>query len=70
MQAAIGSGILARREVLQGLTEDQRTDLLQDLFLDLFGKQHVLLQKWGALTGQSAQVDTGYIAQFDEPDAA
>ncbi len=64
VQAAIASGITARRRILRELTEQQRQDLLRDLFLDLFGKQHVLLQKWGALTGQSAQVDTGYIAQF------
>lgn len=64
VEAAIAAGIHHRREMLRGLTDEVRTALLEDLFLDLFGRQHLLLQKWGSLTGQSAQVDTGYIAQF------
>jgi hypothetical protein len=62
--AAIKTGIVTRRAILAPLTRDQRTGLLEQLFIDLFGQAHVTLQKWGALTGQSAQVDTGYIAQF------
>lgn len=61
---AITAGIIDRRRVLSGLTPQQRTRLLEALFVDFFGHQHVTLQKWAALTGQSAQVDTGYIAQF------
>lgn len=62
--AAILQGIRARREVLEQLTREQRTQLLEILFVDFFGDQHTVMQKWAALTGQSAQVDTGYIAQF------
>ena len=62
--AAIRAGIVTRRAILAPLSIDQRTSLLEQLFVDLFGQAHVTLQKWGALTGQSAQVDTGYIAQF------
>ncbi|GGR21629.1 MamI family restriction endonuclease [Agromyces mediolanus] len=61
---AISQGIHVRREILGSLTYEQRVFLLEDLFVDLFGHQHVMLQRWAALTGQSAQVDTGYIAQF------
>ena len=61
---AIAEGIEVRREVLAGLTVGQRTQLLEQLFIELFGEAHVTLQKWAALTGQSAQVDSGYIAQF------
>jgi hypothetical protein len=62
--AAIQQGIRVRRRVLGQLTRDQRTKLLEHLFIDFFGDQHAVMQKWAALTGQSAQVDTGYIAQF------
>jgi hypothetical protein len=61
---AIIQGIQIRRVILGSLTYEQRVILLEDLFVDLFGHQHVMLQRWAALTGQSAQVDTGYIAQF------
>lgn len=53
-----------RLQILQGFSTEIRKKLLVALFTDLFGHQHVTLQKWAALTGQSAQVDTGYIAQF------
>lgn len=61
---AIESGIVSRRELLAGLSLKQRVGLLESMFTDFFGDQHTVLQKWAALTGQSAQVDTGYIAQF------
>lgn len=61
---AINQGIRVRRKILKSLTYEQKVILLEDLFVDLFGHQHVMLQRWAALTGQSAQVDTGYIAQF------
>lgn len=61
---AIAAGIIARRDLLRSLSLDQRTALLEELFTDFFGDLHTTLQKWAALTGQSAQVDTGYIAQF------
>ena len=62
--AAIEAGILSRRDLLRSLSLQQRVELLESLFVDFFGDLHTLLQKWAALTGQSAQVDTGYIAQF------
>lgn len=62
--AAIALGIEARRKLLGQLTLSQRTALLEAIFTDFFGEQHIMMQKWAALTGQSAQVDTGYIAQF------
>ncbi|WP_300404146.1 MamI family restriction endonuclease [Nocardioides sp.] len=61
---AIAAGIIERRELLQSLTLDQQTTLLEKLFMEFFGDLHTTLQKWAALTGQTAQVDTGYIAQF------
>lgn len=64
VQKAIINGIEARRTVLNGLTNDQRIALLEELFSDFFLSQHQVLQKWASLTGQTAQVDTGYIAQF------
>lgn len=61
---AIAAGIIERRELLQSLTLHQQTTLLEKLFMEFFGDLHTTLQKWAALTGQTAQVDTGYIAQF------
>lgn len=61
---AIQKGIAVRRDLLRKLTVQQQRALLEELFTDMFGELHTTLQKWAALTGQSAQVDTGYIAQF------
>lgn len=61
---AIAAGILTRRALLKSLTVEQQTELLETLFAEFFGDLHTTLQKWAALTGQTAQVDTGYIAQF------
>jgi len=52
-----------RRELLGQLTTQDRLRLLEDLFVDFFVVQWRVLLKWAALTGQSSQVDTGYIAQ-------
>lgn len=52
-----------RRELLSQLSADDKTRLLEDLFVDFFVEQWRTLLKWAALTGQSSQVDTGYIAQ-------
>jgi hypothetical protein len=64
VEQAIAKGIVARMRILGDLTHDQRVALLDQLLLDTFAAQHQMLQKWAALTGQSAQVDTGYFAQF------
>lgn len=52
-----------RRGLLANLTPEQRLSLLEALFVDFFVDQWRVLLKWAALTGQSAQIDTGYIAQ-------
>lgn len=64
IEKAITEGIEARKTVLSNLTNEQRIALLEELFGDFFLNQHRILQKWASLTGQTAQVDTGYIAQF------
>lgn len=61
--AALKRAAEARRSILTELTHDDRVRLLEGLFVDFFLDQWQTLVKWGALTGQSAQVDTGYIAQ-------
>lgn len=45
------------------LSTTERQSLLEELIADFFVGQRQLLLKWSALTGQSAQIDTGYIAQ-------
>ena len=64
VKEAIDRGIVLRSQVLSDLKYRQRVRLLELLFQDFFIDQHQLLQKWAALTGQTAQIDTGYIAQF------
>lgn len=54
---------IAQRSILKGLTHEDRIRLLEALFVDFFLEHWRTLVKWAALTGQSAQVDTGYIAQ-------
>jgi hypothetical protein len=53
----------SRRAKLAGFSSAQRVALLEELISDFFGSQRAALLKWAILTGQSAQVDTGYIAQ-------
>jgi len=48
---------------LTSLDHAERVRLLSKLFEDFFVTQRSTLLKWAALTGQSAQIDTGYIAQ-------
>jgi MamI restriction endonuclease len=52
-----------RRQLLGQLSRHDRQRLLESLFVDSFVVQWRVLLKWAALTGQSSQVDTGYIAQ-------
>jgi hypothetical protein len=52
-----------RARLLQALGREQRQRLLELLIEDFFAGQRRTLMKWATLTGQSAQVDTGYIAQ-------
>jgi len=52
-----------RRQVLQRLPRHERLRLLEALLVDFFVEQRSILLKWAGLTGQSAQIDTGYIAQ-------
>lgn len=56
-------GIDLRRKVLASLDYDETLRLVETLFEDFFVTQRSTLLKWAALTGQSAQIDTGYIAQ-------
>lgn len=61
---AIQKANLNRAKVLKDINPEQRTSLLETLFKDYYIDQYLTLQKWAALTGQSAQIDTGYMAQF------
>jgi hypothetical protein len=60
---ALGKNTAERRRRLQGLSGEERRRLLEELIYDFFVDQRGDLLKWSALTGQSAQIDTGYIAQ-------
>ena len=63
VEAALRRAAEFRRGLLGQLSTDDRLRLLEDLFVDFFVVQWRVLLKWAALTGQSSQVDTGYIAQ-------
>lgn len=60
---AMQTNIAERRRRLLALTPAQRELLLARLIEDFFVSQRNTLLKWSVLTGQSAQIDTGYIAQ-------
>ncbi len=63
VEAALRRAAEFRRGLLGQLSTADRLRLLEDLFVDFFVVQWRVLLKWAALTGQSSQVDTGYIAQ-------
>lgn len=53
----------AQTQVLEGLSNEQQARLIEQLCEDFLHQHRLSLRKWGLLTGQSAQLDTGYIAQ-------
>lgn len=63
IERLLRKGIELRRRILGSLDHDERVRLLEILLEDFFVTQRLTLLKWAALTGQSAQIDTGYIAQ-------
>ncbi|MGI8536954.1 MAG: MamI family restriction endonuclease [Mycobacteriales bacterium] len=63
LQAVLQRNIAVRRQILTRLSHEQRMRLLGLLFRDCFVDLGAMLLKWAALTGQSAQIDTGYVAQ-------
>lgn len=48
---------------LRALSADERRVLIEELIADFFVDARATLVKWSEVTGQSAQIDTGYIAQ-------
>lgn len=51
------------RASLEQLTADERKGLIERLIHDFFVTARLTLLQWAERTGQSAQIDTGYIAQ-------
>lgn len=49
--------------ILSFLDEDFRIQLCKDLLNEQIIEQRNKLEKWGLITAQSSQIDTGYIAQ-------
>jgi hypothetical protein len=60
---ALASNSLERRRRLRAISKIEQKHLLEELIYDFFVEQRRVLLKWSALTGQSAQIDTGYISQ-------
>jgi MamI restriction endonuclease len=48
---------------LRALSSDERRSRIEELITDFFVDARATLVKWSQVTGQSAQIDTGYIAQ-------
>lgn len=63
VERALQRAVAFRRTVLKEIAYERRLELLEELLRDFFVQQRASLLKWSALTGQSAQVDTGSIAQ-------
>jgi hypothetical protein len=51
------------QEALTALTPEERKAHIETLIRDFFVTARGTLVKWSELTGQSAQIDTGYVAQ-------
>lgn len=49
--------------ILNLLSEEQRIELCEHLLNEQIFMQRKKLEKWGIITAQSSQIDTGYIAQ-------
>lgn len=63
MEQLIREQTQERAKRLGALDGRQRTALIELLIEDFFVGSRRTLAKWSTLTGQSAQIDTGYIAQ-------
>ena len=61
--AALGTRLDAIKARLGALSIEERKELIEELIFDFFLTTRGTLVKWGGITGQSAQIDTGYIAQ-------
>lgn len=60
---SVSDRVLVSQEILNVLSRRDRRDLIKDLIQKLIIDQGNILNFHGAITGQGAQIDTGYIAQ-------
>lgn len=59
----VAEKVALANNILQLLNEQDRRDLAQELLEEQVLNQRNLLNHWSAITAQSSQIDTGYIAQ-------
>lgn len=62
-ETTVQNKVLISKFILDLLSEEQRIQLCENLLNEQILAQRKKLEKWGTITAQSSQIDTGYIAQ-------
>lgn len=62
-ETTVKDKVLISEFILSMLSEKQRIELCKELLNEQILFQRIKLEKWGIITAQSSQIDTGYIAQ-------
>lgn len=62
-ETTVQNKVLISKFILDLLSEEQRIQLCENLLNEQILTQRKKLEKWGTITAQSSQIDTGYIAQ-------
>lgn len=62
-ETTVENKVLISKFILALLTEEQRIELCEKLLNEQILVQREKLERWGTITAQSSQIDTGYIAQ-------
>ncbi len=60
---SVENKVMISKFILNLLSEEQRKELCKNLLDEQIIVQRSKLNKWGTITAQSSQIDTGYIAQ-------
>lgn len=62
-ETTVENKVMISKFILEMLSEEQRIELCKALLNEQILNQRKKLGKWGTITAQSTQIDTGYIAQ-------
>lgn len=62
-ETTVNEKVLISQFILSSLSEMERIELCKELLNEQILFQRIKLEKWGIITAQSSQIDTGYIAQ-------
>ena len=63
VSASVENKVIISNYILKLFSEEERVFLCKKLLIEQVSDQRKRLNKWGIITAQSSQIDTGYIAQ-------